>query len=108
PSSLSCWRLHRTMRLMRVAPMESAYGWYSIAQRRVEQCLPLSVGQRSDATSPHQFSPAPQALSHVRHPPAMSNGSADLHVLRPGTKKPPATHAGNTQLEELCDLMFVQ
>ena len=52
------------MRLMRVAPMESAYGWYSIAQRRVEQCLPLSVGQRSDATSPHQSSPGHE-LSHV-------------------------------------------
>jgi hypothetical protein len=30
------------MRLMRVAPMESAYGWYSTAQRRVAQCSPLS------------------------------------------------------------------
>ena len=40
--------------------------------------------------------------------PPISNGSADLQIFRAGAKQPPTTHAGDAQLDELCDLMFIQ
>jgi len=39
--------------------------------------------------------------------PPISNGSADLQMLRTRAEQPPTAHAGNAQLEELGDFVFV-
>lgn len=40
--------------------------------------------------------------------PAIPDGRADFEILRTRAKQPPTAHAGNAQLEELGDLVFVE